>query len=331
MSRPRSWRARISQMLPCLRVCGDGDARPAAAWSHPRAGRQVHFASLRAARRARRRPVAPDELCTGRRLPIDALLSAGARRGDPPGGRRRHYTWDEVSTVGVHRPRPLDAGNSGTTMRMLAGLLAGQPFTATLVGDESLSRRPMRRVIEPLTRMGARIESADGHAPLTVHWRTTARNCLRAGRPERPGEERGPARRPSGDRDDVGHRTGADARPHRARIRRVRGRPCSRPGSTVSVQGGQRIEPRELTVPGDFSSAAFWMVAAAALPGSQVVIEDVGLNPTRTGLVDVLRRFGARVETRADEHASPASRAERSPSKPTARVPSRYRRRKCRG
>ena len=87
----------------------------------------------------------------------------------------------------------------------------------------------------------------------------------------------------------------------------------------MSVEGGQRVEPRDLAVPGDFSSAAFWMVAAAALPGSRVVIEDVGLNPTRIGLVDVLRRYGARVEIEETSAASPASRREPLPSKRTAR------------
>ena len=101
---------------------------------------------------------------------------------------------------------------------------------------------------------------------------------------------------------DDRRRAGPDARPHRARAAGV-WRPASRStpaGTRVSVAGGQPLTAQTLAVPGDFSSAAFWMVAAAALPGSRVEIEDVGLNPTRTGLIGVLRRFGARVECRSD-------------------------------
>ncbi len=162
-------------------------------------------------------------------------------------------------------------------MRMLMGLLAGRPFTATLVGDESLSRRPMRRVIEPLARMGG--TDRIGRRPRADHGarRPTARNCLRAGDPERPGEERRPARRPSGERDDVGDRAGADARPHRARIRRLRGvRAVDGPDGRRS-RAASASSRASSPIPGDFSSAAFWMVAAAALPGSRVV--DRGCRP----------------------------------------------------
>ena len=117
-----------------------------------------------------------------RRLPVDAGLPAAAGRR----GRARALPaplpyWDEVRADSVRRPGALDAGNSGTTMRLLAGVLAGQPFSSTLIGDASLSRRPMRRVIEPLERMGARIEATDGHPPLT-HSRRDACTPLRTGR-----------------------------------------------------------------------------------------------------------------------------------------------------
>lgn len=190
---------------------------------------------------------------------------------------------------------PLDAGNSGTTMRMLAGMLAAQPFSAQLQGDHSLSHRPMRRVIEPLQRMGARIEATDGHAPLTIHG---AQLHGIGYRPDVPSAQVKSAVLFAGL-----HAEGttsvtetAQTRDHTERALAAFGCDVRVDGTTVSIAGGQRASGQTLSVPGDISSAAFWMVAAAALPGSRVEIEDVGLNPTRTGLVDVLRRFGACVE-----------------------------------
>lgn len=200
---------------------------------------------------------------------------------------------------GLHHFRapdgPLDAGNSGTTLRMLAGILAAQPFASQLIGDESLSRRPMRRVIDPLTRMGGQIESTDGRPPLTVHgtalhpidYQTTVPSAQVKSAVILAGlhtEGTTSVTEP------------AQTRDHTERALRAFGFEVRIDGLTVSVAGGQRGRGQSLPVPGDFSSAAFWMVAAAALPGSTVTIERVGLNPTRTGLIDVLRRFGASVE-----------------------------------
>jgi 3-phosphoshikimate 1-carboxyvinyltransferase len=190
---------------------------------------------------------------------------------------------------------PLDAGNSGTTLRLLAGVLAGHPFTSTLVGDASLSRRPMRRVMAPLERMGAHIEATDGHAPLVVQGRPlTAIDH----RPETPSAQVKSAVLLAGL-----HAEGttmvvepAATRDHTERALRAFGGTVVVDGLTVSVSGGQRLGAQTLTIPGDFSSAAFWLVAAAALPGSQVIVEDVGLNPSRSALLDVLREFGARVQ-----------------------------------
>jgi 3-phosphoshikimate 1-carboxyvinyltransferase len=195
--------------------------------------------------------------------------------------------------------RPLDAGNSGTTMRMLAGMLAAQPFTSTLAGDASLSRRPMRRIIEPLAEMGARIEAVDGHAPLTIHG-TTLRPI--AYRPAVPSAQVKSAILLAGLFADgtTSVTEPAQTRDHTEHALRAFGFDVSVSDLTVRVVGGRRGTGLPLKVPGDFSSAAFWMVAAAALPGSRVEIEDVGLNPTRTALLDVLRRFGARVEVRRD-------------------------------
>jgi 3-phosphoshikimate 1-carboxyvinyltransferase len=192
----------------------------------------------------------------------------------------------------------LDAGNSGTTMRLMAGVLAGQPFTATMVGDESLSRRPMRRVIEPLELMGARIESTDGRPPLTVHG-----GALRAVdfRPSVPSAQVKSAVLLAGLAANGTTRVTepAQTRDHTERAFATFGLQLKREGLAVSIEGGQRLAGQSLVVPGDFSSAAFWMVAAAALPGSRVEIDDVGLNPTRTALIGVLSRFGARVTATA--------------------------------
>jgi 3-phosphoshikimate 1-carboxyvinyltransferase len=191
--------------------------------------------------------------------------------------------------------RPLDAGNSGTTMRMLAGILAAHPFTSRLIGDPSLSRRPMRRVIGPLDQMGARIESTDGHAPLDVHG--AALHAI-AHAPDVPSAQVKSAVLLAGLH---AHGTTtvtepAATRDHTERALTALGADIRCAGPTIALPGGQRLGGRSLSIPGDFSSAAFWMVAAAALPGSRIEITEVGLNPTRTGLLDVLRRFGARVE-----------------------------------
>ena len=192
---------------------------------------------------------------------------------------------------------PLDAGNSGTTMRLMAGVLAGHSFTTQMGGDASLSRRPMRRVIEPLEQMGARIEASDGCPPLTIHG--AALHAI-THQPDVPSAQVKSAVLLAGL-----HATGtttviepARTRDHTERALLAFGGhvQVDAAGTRIAVTGGQTFTAQALAVPGDFSSAAFWMVAAAACPGSRVEIEDVGLNPTRTDLIGVLRRFGARVE-----------------------------------
>ncbi len=189
---------------------------------------------------------------------------------------------------------PLDAGNSGTTMRLLAGLLAAHGFVSRLVGDASLSRRPMRRVIAPLERMGCRIEATEGHAPLTIYGAPLHGIIHRA---DVPSAQVKSAVLLAGLHAD-GSTTvvePAQTRDHTERALAAFGAGVTAEGMTVTVAGKQALAAQRLSVPGDFSSAAFWMVAAAALPGSRIEIEEVGLNPTRTALVGVLQRFGARV------------------------------------
>src|SRR3954471_15050917 len=164
---------------------------------------------------------------------------------------------------------PLDAGNSGTTMRLLAGILAGHPFTATMIGDESLSRRPMRRVIAPLERMGARIDATGGCPPITVHG-TRLRAIAHA--PETPSAQVKSAVLLAGLHADgtTSVAEPAATRDHTERALAAFGGTVTVTGLTVSVPGHQHLSARNLSVPGDFSSAAFWLVAAAAIPGSRV-------------------------------------------------------------
>jgi 3-phosphoshikimate 1-carboxyvinyltransferase len=187
----------------------------------------------------------------------------------------------------------LDAGNSGSTMRMLAGVLAGHPFSTTMTGDDSLRQRPMRRVIVPLERMGARIASVDGRPPITIDG--TAAIEPMTYQPDVPSAQVKTAVLFAGLHGDgvTGVVEPLATRDHTERALRAFGVRVDVDGTTVRVRGRQRLTGCALEVPGDISSAAFWMCAGAALPGSEVVLEGVGLNPSRSGIVDLLRRMGA--------------------------------------
>jgi len=195
---------------------------------------------------------------------------------------------------------PLDAGNSGTTLRLLSGLLAAHPFQSIIGGDGSLQRRPMKRVIEPLTRMGARVESAGGRPPLTIHG----------------GDLQGIVHAPSVPSAQVKsavllaglHAAGvtrvvepSPTRDHTERALETFGVHVGRNGTMVEVAGGQRLAARHLAVPGDISGAIFWAVLAAGTTGAIIEVDGVGLNPTRTAVLDILRRAGAHVTTTIDD------------------------------
>jgi 3-phosphoshikimate 1-carboxyvinyltransferase len=190
----------------------------------------------------------------------------------------------------------LDAGNSGSTIRMLAGILAAHPFPTSITGDESLRRRPMRRVMVPLERMGARISSDEGRPPLTIYGADPLVPIDFT--PEVPSAQVKSAVLLAGIHaaGTTRVRESIPTRDHTERALAAFGGRVSTASGVISVDGAQRLQGRELTVPGDISSAAFWMGAASALPGSEVTIEDVGLNPTRRGILDVLTRMGAQVE-----------------------------------
>lgn len=206
---------------------------------------------------------------------------------------------------------PIDCGNSGTGMRLLAGVLAAQPFRSTLIGDASLSSRPMGRVIIPLQQMGAQITSRgerEGCAPLEFE------GCpLKAIRYEMPvasaqvksaillaglfAEGKTTVVQPAETRDHTERMLA------QFRVRTVR------EGNAITIYGGQQPEAVDVDVPGDISSAAFWIVAAAAKPGSHLLVENVGLNPTRTALLTVLLRMGARIRDMihtTDDHGEPS-------------------------
>ena len=200
----------------------------------------------------------------------------------------------------------IDCGNSGTTMRLMAGILAGQPFRSRLVGDASLSKRPMRRVIEPLTKMGAKItaEGKDGRPPLVIEGGKL--KPLQFVSPVASAQVKSAvllAGMFAKGKTSVTEPT--QSRDHTERMLEYFLVRPQKQGLTVSVFGGQTPESREFRVPGDISSAAFWLVAAAAQPRSRLLVKNVGLNETRTGVLAVLVRMGAAIREVIDAQAEP--------------------------
>jgi 3-phosphoshikimate 1-carboxyvinyltransferase len=189
---------------------------------------------------------------------------------------------------------PLDCGNSGSTMRMLSGILAGQPFTSDLIGDASLSRRPMARIISPLRTMGAQISAKDDRPPLSItggnlkaiHYKmpvasAQVKSSLLFAGLFAEGETR--LEEPVRTRD------------HGELALRAFGAVVTIHNKQTGIQGGQALQAIETTVPGDISSAAFFLCAAALFPDSQLTITDLGLNPTRSYLLDLLAGMGLRI------------------------------------
>jgi 5-enolpyruvylshikimate-3-phosphate synthase len=208
-----------------------------------------------------------------------------------------HLTVHGVGKHGLSAPtESLDCGNSGTTMRLISGILSGQPFESTLIGDESLSGRPMRRVIAPLTEMAAIIESVDGHSPLVI----------KGIQPLRPIEYKLPVASAqikscvllagmfaSGQTTVIEN---VPTRDHTERMLKGFGATIGvveqGSGRKVTISGESKLAGQDVSVPSDVSASAFFAVAAACLDGSHISMQNVGLNPTRTGYLDVLRRFG---------------------------------------
>lgn len=189
----------------------------------------------------------------------------------------------------------LDAGNSGSTIRMLSGILAAQPFTTTLAGDESLSKRPMERIMRPLREMGATLEARDGkYPPITIHGgplkpieytlpvaSAQVKSCVLMAGLYAEGVTMVNESVPTRDHTELALREfGAEI--------------TSRKGA-IRIQGKPRLQGREFRIPGDLSSSAFFLVAACIVPGSTILLRGVGLNPTRTAIIDLLVSMGARI------------------------------------
>ncbi len=190
----------------------------------------------------------------------------------------------------------LDLGNSGTSMRLMAGIMSGQAFATTLTGDESLSRRPMKRIIEPLTRMGARIEADDGHAPLRIAGGNTLKGIQYASPVSSAQVKSGVllAGLYAAGRTEVSEPQ--PSRDHTERMLRAFGVAVDAEPGRAALSGGQGLKSTAIEVPADISSATFFMVGAALAPGSDMTLTGVGVNPTRTGVIEILRRMGADLE-----------------------------------
>jgi len=215
------------------------------------------------------------------------------------GAKVRKVGDDAVEVTGVGgrvtpSAQPLDCGNSGSTMRMLSGLLAAQEGTFTLMGDASLSRRPMERIRKPLEAMGARLTLTEGHAPLTIQGgplraidyttpvpSAQVKTCVLLAGLQTAGTTR--------------VTEAIRTRDHSELALRAFGATVECGTQTVSISGPQRLHAIDAAVPGDISSAAFFLCAAALFPGSSLVFDQLGLNPTRAALLDVLRSLGAQI------------------------------------
>lgn len=226
---------------------------------------------------------------------LSAFRAMGVAIEGPSDGRVRICG---VGLDGLSAPAgPLDVGNSGTSMRLMCGILAGQGFDSVLTGDASLKRRPMGRVTEPLKSMGAWIESTrTGTAPLRIHggrrlkgidYRSPVasaqiKSCLLLAGLYASGQTRVTEPAPSRD--------------HTERMLAGFGYTVSRANGTVALDGGGRLRATRVDVPADISSATFFLVGASVAPGSDLVLEHVGMNPTRTGAIEILRLMGADID-----------------------------------
>jgi 3-phosphoshikimate 1-carboxyvinyltransferase len=215
------------------------------------------------------------------------------------GAKVRHLDDGSVEVTGVAgrvtpSGKPLDCGNSGSTMRMISGLLAPQEGRFTLVGDESLSRRPMERIRKPLEAMGARLSLTEGHAPLTIEGgalkaldytmpvpSAQVKSCILLAGLQTAGV--------------TTVREAVRTRDHSELALRAFGAKLERTLDSISISGPQKLHAIDAAVPGDISSAAFFLCAAALFPGSSLVLDALGLNPTRATLLDVLTALGAQI------------------------------------
>ncbi len=226
----------------------------------------------------------------------DCLATLAAMKAMGISIERKGETDVVVHGAGLHglsKPGlPLDMGNSGTAMRLMAGLLSGQAFDTQLAGDESLSRRPMGRVITPLSAMGADIDSEDGRPPLTIHGKQVL-TALDYEMPVASAQVKSAVLLAGMYADGITSVTEpAVTRDHTERMLSAMGVEVRTAGHHISIKGGQILESCPIQVPGDLSSAAFVILAALLSDNAEVVIEAVGVNPTRTGVIDILQAMG---------------------------------------
>ena len=223
-----------------------------------------------------------------------ARLGVDVEKGGRNGGSHVAITGTGIDGLRASR-RSLDAGNSGTTMRLLTGVLAGQHFDSKLTGDSSLRKRPMRRVIEPLERMGAHIQAREANfAPLEI--KGSALESIRYTLPV-PSAQVKSAILLAGlfTEGETSVEEPVCTRDHTEVALQGFGADVRKIGRVVSVSGRPRLEARKIMVPGDLSSAVFFLGAALILPGSSVIVHNAGLNPTRSAVLDVLGGWGAQV------------------------------------
>lgn len=230
---------------------------------------------------------------------LQAFQAMGVEIHGPKAGK---VTIHGVGINGLTAPKnPIDVGNSGTSMRLMAGLLAGQKFNTKLLGDASLNKRPMGRVINPLAEMGAEVGSQNGMPPLEIKGgadlkaieyalpmaSAQVKSCILLAGLYAKGTTKVIEPEPTRD--------------HTERMLRgfgyqVESKQLSEQATEITIQGGGRLTACEIDIPADISSAAFYMVAASIAKGSDLTLEHVGINPTRTGIIDILKLMGANIE-----------------------------------
>lgn len=207
-------------------------------------------------------------------------------------------TIDGVGLHGLQSPCiPLNCGNSGTTMRLMAGILAGQKFYSRLIGDASLSRRPMRRVAEPLQRMGAKIHLAEGDCPPMQIYGGQTLHSIDYTLPVASAQVKS-ALMLAGlyARGITCIQEPQPTRDYTERMLKAFGWPVDIFSNRIAIEGGKKLQSGEIYIPGDFSSAAFFIVAAILIPNSELVLRQVGINPRRTGLLVALKMMGADIQ-----------------------------------
>ncbi len=233
---------------------------------------------------------------------LKAFQAMGVKITGPDHANHGAVTIHGVGLKGLKKPaKPLDMGNSGTAMRLMAGILAGQDFECELIGDESLSKRPMKRVTQPLSQMGADIETATGGMPPIKLKAGKTLQAMDYTLPMASAQVKScvilAAMYAEGTTTVI---EPAPTRDHTERMLNSFGYPVKTEKldtmqSKMSLSGGGRLTAMDIDVPTDISSAAFFMVAAAIAPKSDLVIEHVGINPTRTGIIDILKLMGANI------------------------------------